>query len=160
MFLILIKRQFHGEGLRFIFYDMERIKGFLWGIMACILISLLSGCKSVQYVPVETVKTDSVYIDRFQRDSIYQRDSVFVNRWTAGDTVYQDKVVWKYVYRDKVKYDTVSVLRSDSVRVPYPVERRLTKWEQVRLNVGGWVIALVVITILVVVGWAIYKIRK
>ena len=139
---------------------MERIKGFLWGIMSCILISLLSGCKSVQYVPVETVRTDSVYIDRFQRDSIYQRDSVFVNRWTAGDTVYQDKVVWKYVYRDKVKYDTVAILRSDTVRVPYPVERRLTKWEQVRLNVGGWVIALVVITILVVVGWAIYKIRK
>lgn len=139
---------------------MERIKGFLWGIMACILISILTGCKSVQFVPVETVKTDSVYIDRFQRDSIYQRDSVFVNRWTAGDTVYQDKVVWKYVYRDKVVYDTVAILRSDTVRVPYPVERRLTKWEQVRLNVGGWGIALVVITILVVVGWAIYKIRK
>lgn len=128
--------------------------------MSCILISLLSGCKSVQYVPLETVKTDSVYVDRYLRDSIFLQDSVFVNRWTAGDTVYQDKVVWKYVYRDKVKYDTVAILRSDTVRVPYPVERRLTKWEQVRLNVGGWVIALVVITILVVVGWAIYKIRK
>lgn len=139
---------------------MEGIKGLFWGVLICTLISLLSGCKSVQYVPVETVKTDSVYVDRYQRDSIYQRDSVFVNRWTAGDTVYQDKVVWKYVYRDKVKYDTVSVLRSDTVRVPYPVERRLTKWEQVRLNVGGWVVALVVITILVVVGWVIYKIRK
>lgn len=139
---------------------MERIKGFLWGIKACILISLLSGCKSVQYVPFETVRTDSVYIDRYQHDSIYQRDSIFVNRWTAGDTVYQDKVVWKYVYRDKVVYDTVAILRSDTVRVPYPVERRLTTWEEVRLNVGGWVIALVVITILVVVGWAIYKIRK
>lgn len=139
---------------------MERIKGFLWGIMACILISILTGCKSVQYVPVETVRTDSVYVDRYQHDSIYLRDSVYVNRWTDGDTVYQDKIVYKYVYRDKVKYDTVSVLRSDTVRVPYPVERRLTKWEQVRLNVGGWVIALVVITILVVVGWAIYKIRK
>ena len=139
---------------------MERIKGFLWGIMACILISLLSGCKSVQYVPVETVRTDSVYIDRYQHDSIYQRDSVFVNRWTAGDTVYQDKVVWKYVYRDKVKYDTVAFLRSDTVRVPYPVERRLTKWEQVRLNVGGWAIAVVVITILVIVGCVVYKIRK
>lgn len=139
---------------------MERIKGFLWGIMACILISILTGCKSVQFVPVETVRTDSVYIDRYQHDSIYQRDSVFVNRWTAGDTVYQDKVVWKYVYRDKVKYDTVAILRSDTVRVPYPVERRLSTWEKVRLNVGGWAIALFVIIILVVVGWAIYKIRK
>lgn len=140
--------------------DMDSLKIFLYGIIVCILISILTGCKSVQFVPLETVKTDSVYVDRYLRDSIFLQDSVFVNRWTAGDTVYQDKVVWKYVYRDKVKYDTVSVLRSDTVRVPYPVERRLTKWEQVRLNVGGWVIALVVITILVVVGWAIYKIRK
>ena len=139
---------------------MERIKGFLWGIMACILISILTGCKSVQYVPVETVRTDSVYIDRYQHDSIYQRDSVFVNRWTAGDTVYQDKIVYKYVYRDNVKYDTVSVLRSDTVRVPYPVERRLTKWEQVRLNVGGWAIGVVIIIILIVVGYKMYKLKK
>jgi len=139
---------------------MERIKGFLWGIMSCILISLLSGCKSVQYVPLETVRTDSVYIDRYQHDSIYQRDSVFVNRWTAGDTVYQDKVVWKYVYRDKVVYDTVAILRSDSVRVPYPVERRLTKWEQVRLNVGGWAIGAVIIFILIVVGIIVYKLKQ
>jgi hypothetical protein len=139
---------------------MERIKGFLWGIMTCILISILTGCKSVQFVPVETVKTDSFYIDRFQRDSIYQRDSVFVNRWTAGDTVYQDKVVWKYVYRDKVKYDTVAILRSDTVRVPYPVERRLTTWEQVRLNVGGWAIGAVIIFILIVVGIIVYKLKQ
>lgn len=139
---------------------MERMKGLFWGIIVCTLISMLTGCKSTKYIPIETVRTDSVYIDRFQRDSIYQRDSVYVNRWTDGDTVYQDKIVYKYVYRDKVKYDTVSVLRSDSVRVPYPVERRLTKWEQVRLNVGGWVIVLVVITILVVVGCVVYKIRK
>lgn len=140
--------------------DMDSLKIFLYGIIVCILISILTGCKSVQYVPVETVRTDSVCVDRYLRDSIYQRDSVYVNRWTAGDTVYQDKVVWKYLYRDKVKYDTVSVLRSDTVRVPYPVERRLTKWEQVRLNVGGWVIAVVVITILVIVGCVVYKIRK
>ena len=121
---------------------MWAIKGFLWGIMSCILISLLSGCKSVQYVPVETVRTDSVYIDRYQHDS----------RWTAGDTVYQDKVLWKYVYRDKVVYDTVGILRSDTVRVPYPVERRLTKWEQVRLNVGGWAIAILIITFTIIIG--------
>lgn len=139
---------------------MERIKGFLWGIMTCILISILTGCKSVQFVPVETVKTDSFYIDRFQRDSIYQRDSVFVNRWTAGDTVYQDKVVWKYVYRDKVKYDTVAILRSDTVRVPYPVDRELSKWEQVKLDVGGWTICAFIIIILLVVVFTVYKLRQ
>ena len=129
-------------------------------ILGLLSVVLLVGCTTTRYVPVPSVSVDSVYIDRFQRDSIYQRDSVYVNRWTAGDTVYQDKVVWKYLYRDKVKYDTVSVLRSDTVRVPYPVERRLTRWEQVRLNVGGWAIAVVVITILVIVGCVVYKIRK
>jgi hypothetical protein len=78
----------------------------------------------------------------------------------VGDTVYQDKVVWKYVYRDKVRYDTVSILRSDSVCVPYPVERKLTKWEQIRLDVGGWAIGVVIITILIVIGCIVYKLKK
>lgn len=139
---------------------MDSSKIFLYGIVVCILICLLSGCKSVQYVPVETVRTDSVYIDRFQRDSIYQRDSVFVNRWTAGDTVYQDKVVWKYVYRDKVKYDTVAILRSDTINVPYPVECKLSKWEQLKLNVGGWAISIIIIIVLIVMGCMVYKLKK
>ena len=139
---------------------MERMKGLFFCIIVCILISSLTGCKSVQYVPVETVRTDSVYVDRYLRDSIYQRDSVFVNRWMAGDTIYQDKVVLKYVYRDRLKYDTVSILHSDSVSVPYPVERKLTKWEQIRLDVGGWAIGVVIITILIVIGCMVYKLKK
>lgn len=159
----MIKRQFHNAELPFILLkviDMDSLKIFLCGIIVCILISLLTGCKSVQYVPVKTVTTDSIYVDRYLRDSIYQRDSVFVNQWMVGDTVYQDKVIWKYVYRDKVRYDTVSILRSDSVRVPYPVEHKLTKWEEVRLTVGGWAIAFIIIVILIVVGCLIYKIKK
>lgn len=139
---------------------MGMVKGLLFIIIPCIMLSLLTGCKSVQYVPVETVRTDSVYVDRYLRDSIYQRDSVFINRWTAGDTVYQDKVVWKYVYRDKVKYDTVAILRSDTVRVPFPVDRELSKWEQIRLDVGGWAIGVVIITILIVIGCMVYKLKK
>jgi len=139
---------------------MGMVKRLLFLIIPYIILSLLAGCKSVQYVPVETVRTDSIYVDRYQRDSIYQRDSVFVNRWIAGDTIYQDKVVWKYVYRDKVKYDTVAILRSDTVRVPYPVERRLTTWEQVRLNVEGWAIGAVIIFILIVVGIIVYKLKQ
>lgn len=118
------------------------------------------GCKSVKYIPLETVRTDSIYVDRYQRDSIYQRDSVFVNRWTAGDTIYQDKVVWKHVYRDKVKYDTVAILRSDTVRVPFPVDRELSKWEQVKLDVGGWAICAFIIIILFVVGFTVYKLKQ
>lgn len=139
---------------------MGMVKRLLYLIIPYIILSSLAGCKSVQYVPMETVRTDSIYVDRYQRDSIYQRDSVFVNRWTAGDTIYQDKIVYKYIYRDKVKYDTVAILRSDSVRVPYSIERKHTKWEQIRLDVGGWAIGFVIITILIVVGYRMYKLKK
>lgn len=128
--------------------------------MICVIISILSGCKSTKYIPLETVRTDSIYVDRYQRDSIYQRDSVFVNRWIAGDTIYQDKVVWKYVYRDKVKYDTVTTLRSDTINVPYPVECKLSKWEQLKLNVGGWAISIIIIIVLIVMGCMVYKLKK
>lgn len=139
---------------------MGMVKRLLFLIIPYIILSLLAGCKSVQYVPVETVRTDSIYVDRYQRDSIYQRDSVFVNRWTAGDTIYQDKVIWKYVYRDKVKYDTVAILRSDTINVPYPVECKLSKWEQLKLNVGGWAISIIIIIVLIVMGCMVYKLKK
>ena len=135
---------------------MGIVKRLLYLIIPYIILSSLAGCKSVQYVPMETVRTDSIYVDRYQRDSIYQRDSVFVNRWIAGDTVYQDKVVWKYVYRDKVKYDTVAILRSDTINVPYPVECKLSKWEQLKLNVGGWAISIIIITLILLMGY-MYK---
>lgn len=133
------------------------VKRLLFIIIPCIMLSLLTGCKSVQYVPFETVRTDSVYVDRYLRDSIYQRDSVYINRWTAGDTIYQDKIVYKYIYRDKVKYDTVAILRSDTLRVPNPVESRLSTWEKIRLKVGGWAIGCMVITIII---FSIYIIRN
>lgn len=139
---------------------MGMVKRLLFLIIPYIILSLLAGCKSVQYVPVETVRTDSIYVDRYQRDSIYQRDSVFVNRWTAGDTIYQDKVVWKYVYRDKVKYDTVAILRSDTINIPYPVDCKLSKWEQLKLNVGGWAISIIIIIVLIVMGCMVYKLKK
>lgn len=139
---------------------MGMVKRLLYLIIPYIILSSLAGCKSVQYVPVETVRTDSIYVDRYQRDSIYQRDSVFVNRWIAGDTVYQDKVVWKYVYRDMVKYDTVAILRSDTINVPYPVECKLSKWEQLKLNVGGWAISIIIIIVLIVMGCMVYKLKK
>lgn len=139
---------------------MGMVKRLLFLIIPYIILSLLAGCKSVQYVPVETVRSDSIYVDRYKRDSIYQRDSVFVNRWTVGDTIYQDKVVWKYVYRDKVKYDTVAILRSDTINVPYPVECKLSKWEQLKLNVGGWAISIIIIIVLIVMGCMVYKLKS
>ena len=84
------------------------MKGLFFGLLACLL---LAGCRTVKYVPVPSVSVDSVYVDRCMRDSIYLHDSVFVNQYSKGDTVFVDKVVTKYKYKDRWRYDTVAVVR-------------------------------------------------
>lgn len=75
-------------------------------------------CRSIQYVPVETVKTE--YRDRIekQKDSIYLSDTVRI--WQKGDTmiIYKDR--YNYVYKDRFLKDTI--VQRDSIQVPYPVE--------------------------------------
>lgn len=119
----------------------------------CLL--LVCSCKT-KYVPVETVKIDTIYINKLQRDSIYMYDSVFVK--DKGDTVFVEK--YKYLYRDKLVRDTLYINRTDSIQTPYPVEKELTKWQQFRMDFGVWAIGIVIITILVVVGRMVYKLKN
>ena len=55
-----------------------------WVLIAVLAVMCL-GCKSVQYVPVETVRTDTCYVNKIRTDSVYVRDSVVVER--GGDTI-------------------------------------------------------------------------
>ena len=138
---------------------MDRMKGLFWGLLACAVLTLLFGCTTTRYVPVPSVSVDSVYVDRFHRDSVYLHDSVFVNQYSKGDTVYRDKVVTKYKYKDRWRYDTVAVVRADSVRVPYPVEKDLGWWEKTRLYSFPVLVAIVAVLAFVVV-WLVKKLRK
>lgn len=118
----------------------------------CMLFVICS-CRTVKYVPVETVKVDTTYINKLQRDSIYMLDSVYVKE--KGDTVLIEK--YKYLYRDKLVRDTMYISKVDSIQVPYPVEKELTRWQQFRMNFGGLAVCIVVISILILI---VYKIKK
>lgn len=61
---------------------------------------------------------------------------------------------------DTVYLPSKEVTVNKEVKVPYPVEKELTKWEMLCINVGGWAISIVIITILVVVGRMVYKLKK
>lgn len=122
----------------------------LWALM------WLSGCSRAQYVPVETVRTDSVYLTKIQRDSVTRYDSIYIKE--RGDTVWLEK--YRYLFVDKLRRDTLYVCRTDTIRVPYPVERELTAWQQFRLDVGGYAVCAVVVTILTAVGYLVYKLKK
>ena len=123
--------------------------------MLILLAMAVTSCRSVRYVPVETVKHDSVYFNKVVRDSVFVKDSVLV---VKGDTVTEYR--WKYVFKYKNRTDTLYVSRTDTIRVPYPVEAKLTKWQQFKMEAGGYAIALAVILVIAVAGYFVMKIRK
>lgn len=114
-------------------------------VIAIALIGLFSGCKSkTLYVPVESVKTE--YINKYQRDSIYIKDSVMYK--ILGDTIYIEK--YMYRYRDKAIHDTI--IKTDSIQVPYPV-----KGDTIEVNKLKWYQeSCIWFTSLVLVALALY----
>lgn len=76
---------------------------------------LLAGCTKTVYIPVESVRTE--YQDRYLRDSVYVHDSTYIRE--KGDSVLIDR--WHTLYREVLKVD--SFLRTDSIQVPYPVDK-------------------------------------
>lgn len=127
---------------------------------AILIISLISaiciGCRTIEYFPVETVRTDTVYVNSVSVDSVLVKDSVYIHE--KGDTVTEYR--YKYVYRLKDRVDTLYISSRDTVSVPYPVEKELTRWQRTKVDYGGWAMFLVFAFILVVVGRMVYKLRK
>ena len=123
------------------------------------IISFLSiGCSLVRYVPVESVRTDSVFIYRNVTSALTIKDSVYIDK--TRDTV--RVVIYKYVGERYSKTDTVYINKTDSVAVPYPVERELGKWEQVKMDYGGKAIGLLAVAVSVAYFYGLrrYKIMK
>nr|DAM01862.1 MAG TPA: protein of unknown function (DUF4969) [Caudoviricetes sp.] len=116
------------------------MKNLLYIILLMLVICLTS-CRSIKYVPVETVKTEYKTRDSIRFDSIYEHDSIFL--LVKGDTVYKEKYRYKYRYLTINKTDTVML--TDSVQIPYPVEKQLTRWQQMKIELGGWAVGVIVI---------------
>lgn len=145
--------------------------------------------KPVETVRTEYVKADTTglyegirsLIDfMFRReassDSLIDRTKETVVLKENGDTARHDKerVVYVASHREKElehmvqqQDSTIKSLRlllesvkSDSIPVPYPVERKLTKWEQTKMDFGGFALGAVGAVVCVAVIWLIKKFRK
>lgn len=126
-------------------------------VLLFIISFLLAGCSRVQYVPVESVRTDSVFIYRNVTSALTIKDSVYIDK--TRDTV--RVVIYKYVGERYSKTDTVYINKTDSVAVPYPVERELGKWEQAKMGYGGKAMAILAALFVVVIYYGLrrYKIK-
>ena len=121
----------------------DRIGVIIFFVTLMLVMSIVCSCTTTK--TVEHVKRDSVYVDRLKRDSIYQRDSIYM--LIKGDTVY--KYEYKYRYRDKLLRDTISISKTDSI--PYPVEvpkyvdKNLSWWQSMLIYTGAiaWIVAII-----------------
>lgn len=96
------------------------------------LLTLFVNC-STKYVPVEVVKLDSVrYVD-VRRDSIHVLDSVIIA--SKADTVYMNR--WRIEYREALRVDTFVQVKSDTTVVTKEVEKKLTKAQELAINIGN-----------------------
>lgn len=113
----------------------------------------LSACKSIKYVPVETIKVDTTYISQIKIDSVYYRDSIYVEH--KGDTVYLSK--YKYLYKYIEKHDTLWREKTDTIQVAYPVEAQLSKWQKIKMQLGNTFIGICIVAFIICCALFIIK---
>ena len=130
----------------------------LVGMVVLLLLAMLASCKTTRYVSVPEYHKE--YINRtdtfLRSDTLFRLDSVVIRQ--QGDTTVIEKIRWQNRFVNVYKVKTDTIMKSDSIRVPYPVEKKLSKWQQLRLDFGGW--AMLVLGMLVVaigMAWAVRK---
>lgn len=135
------------------------LAGFGWGILVCLLITLLAGCKTIKYVPVETIKTE--YVTKtdtlIRKDSIFAHDSIYIHEWQKGDTIYRDRDRWHTIYQDRWRdrTHTDTLIQKDTIQVPYPVEKPLTTWQRFCLDYGKITTGATIALVLLLAIWAV-----
>lgn len=123
--------------------------------IAFILAVLLASCCSPRII--EKVRVEKEYIDRIQRDSVILRDSVWQKEYIKGDTVYLDKYVYKYIYRDKYQTDTVLREVHDTTQVQVPVEKKLSFVQKVKIGAFWWLLAALAAALLWIFRGSIFR---
>lgn len=136
------------------------IMGFLAWLLFLFLVWALAGCKSIEYVPVVEHKTDTTYITKNHRDSIYVHDSISVRG--RGDTVWIER--WHTRWRDRLLLDTIYEAVHDTIPLPMGTgtwqtsmprtrppgsERSLTWWQQTRIYIGNIAIFAAIIMLII-----------
>ncbi len=114
---------------------------------------LLTGCTTTKYVPVETVRIDTMKMTKYERDSIYIHDSTIVRE--NGDTMLIEK--WHTRWRDRWHHDSVYIARHDTIPQPYPVTEYV---ERKRSKIDWFFTITGIITLIAVIVFVAVKLRR
>ena len=157
--------------------------GMICGMLAIAGILTLSGCRTkIQPVAIEN-RIDSIYIDKLipypmPVDSASIRalmecdeNGKVVLRWL--DMANTKNVVLMFaldslgnvianmrIPRDTLYLPSKEIYVDRKVEVPVEVERKLSKWEQFKMDVGGWAIGAISGLLLIGIGYVIVRLIK
>lgn len=147
-----------------------------------LLMSTICSCRSVKYVPVES-SVDSIVVEKLVEVQL-PPDSATIRALLECDENGKVVLSWLDIANSKnaqaqlaidslgnllakmrTQQDTIylpskEVTVTKEVKVPYPVEKELTRWQQMKLELGGWAFGIIIAFVLIIVGWMIYKSRK
>lgn len=147
-----------------------------------LLTSAIWSCRSVKYIPIES-SADSIVVEKLVEVQL-PPDSATIRALLECDE--NGKVVLRWLdiansknakmqltidslgnllAEMKTPPDTVyipskEVTVTKEVKVPYPVEKELTRWQKIKIELGGWAFGIIVTSGLICVGWLVYKMRK
>lgn len=136
---------------------LDRVIKLLVGMMVILFVlALLASCKQIEYVPVIEHRTDTTFITKWQRDSVWLHDSIMVTE--KGDTVRIEK--WHTKYIESIRHDTLYQSKIDSIPVPVPViqtvEKELSWWQRTQMYAGY----VLLIGLLILLGYGGYRLWK
>lgn len=158
------------------------MRSLIW-ILSILFLLSVSSCHTTQQV--EKTKSehlvevkDSINIRDSVRitDKLKVRDSVRIKDSTVVVVDEQGNVIRTELYRERERYRDLEKdyfllqeqfhdiylklqeTRTDTVYIER--EQQLTKWEQFRLNIGGWVFGIIIITVMIIIGWIVYRFKK
>lgn len=175
--------------IKYYVYSMLILIGLLALTALC-----LTSCSHRVYVPVQSIRTDTVYMSR--KDSVHIKDSLITRQviTTRDSVAIHDSVVivkdeqgnikerlivryrdhWhatqdaltllRLIDRYKASNDSLLATMREHIEAPKVVERELSRWEKIKMDVGGWAIGAMSTFLLAIVGyivvWLLKKYRK
>lgn len=105
---------------------------------------------------------DSVVIVQDEQGNIKERIIVrYRDRWHAT----QDNLtLQRQIDRYKASNDSLRATKTEYKEVPVPVEKKLSRWQKIKMDVGGWAIGALSATMLAsiayIIIWLLKKYRR
>ena len=137
----------------------DELIGGLIGILVVVLFSLPTSCRTqVRYVPVEIKTEESISI----QDTISFLSNPYGYSWaTYSDGNLRHSLgIWPNAFLLARIPQYMTITRTREVPKIVEVEKKLTRWQQFKVEFCEYIIVIVVIMTLIIVGQMVYKLKK